>query len=216
MKYWQPARKLVRDSTYGTDTRDLRFRAICKFKRSSGTSGSIKLRLYVRGEADGEEFSSLPLTSGSDQTVDVEVTGAPVGATENDEYRTIVFDFALTASNLDPDIAGIRFRLERVTPSGFTNKTVDDAVDASTTEQAFCVSTVCLSEANLNVTKDQAKGVPKLPRLKSLFASLLKAWLSYLLTALLHHPDLLSVSCICPLINFLNFAFLNGHFLNHF
>ena len=153
------AKRLVRDSAADTDTRDLRFRAVCKFKRRSGTSGSIKLRLYARGEARGEEFNSLALTSGSDLIVNTEISGDAVAATLGDgtdgSYRTIVFDFALTGGNFNPNIAGIRFRLERLAPSGFTNKTVDNLSDASTSEQAFCVSTVCLSEKDFDITKDR-------------------------------------------------------------
>ena len=150
------ARKLVRNSTFGTDLRDLRFRAVCKFKRSSGTSGTIKLKLHTRSETKGKEFSSLSLTTGYDQVLEVTKTGSFVAATEADEYRTIVFDFPLSAANYSPNLSGIRFRLERVANSGETYKTVDNLADASTTEQAFCVSTVCLSEANLDITKDQA------------------------------------------------------------
>ena len=155
-------RKLLTDSNYSSQSRDLRFRVVSKYKSTVDSPGAIKLRLYTRGEAVGGESSSLALTSDYTQLVDVSVSAtASVAETEpssgaNDVYRTIVHDFSLAGSNYDPDLSGIRFRLERVANSGQTYKTVDNLADASTGEEVFCASIVCLSEASLDIAKDRA------------------------------------------------------------
>jgi len=153
-------RKLLTDSNYSSQSRDLRFRVVSKYKSTVDSPGAIKLRLYTRGEAVGGESSSLALTSDYTQIVDVSVSATEsVAETDtssvSDGYRTIVHDFSLAGSNYDPDLLGIRFRLERVANSGQTFKTVDNLADASTGEEVFCASVVCLSEASLDIAKDQ-------------------------------------------------------------
>ena len=154
-------RKLLTDSNYTSQSRDLRFRVVSKYKSTVDSPGAIKLRLYTRGEAVGSESSSLALTSDYTQLIDVSVNAtASVSETETssgatDAYRTIVHDFSLAGSNYDPDLSGIRFRLERVANSAQTYKTVDNLADASTGEEVFCASVVCLSEASLDIAKDQ-------------------------------------------------------------
>jgi len=135
-----------------TTTQPLRFRTISKFK--STVTGEIKLQLSLRGEIDDEEFTSLDVDVSTDFQASVSVT--PSVVTEAYEYRTIIHDWSIPSATFDPDINGVRFKIVRQAASGHTNLTVDNAVDGSTAESAFCISSVILSEANTSITKSTA------------------------------------------------------------
>ena len=143
------------DTNAATQTRTLRLRTISKYKsENAGAHHKVKLKLTARGESSGEEFVATSVSSGKDYENSVEVTGAVL--TPEDDYRTIVHDFNIDADDFDPDIDGIRFKIERVVSGSDTYKTTDNKADtggSATEEEAFCISSVLLSERGISVSK---------------------------------------------------------------